>query len=293
MKMFVTKLNSVFALLLVLPLAGACTSQPPAVKVRLSSVEKTMVSESSEFVAGIESLCSPTLKPSINGRVNKIFSELGDRVTPETTLMQVIPTQLTGSTHSTQSLNIAAPCAGVISNILVSEGENVNTSTPLIAIVQTQPLELALSVPLERATQVKLGTVVELINLEGQSMARSEVASISPQVVGIKQSILVKARFDNAKGQFRPGQLVRARLLWNQRPGILIPTSAVIRAAGRTLVFVAQPKKDAHLVARQKHVELSDIQGTHYLVISGLQPGEKLIISGVADLFDGASITPE
>jgi multidrug efflux pump subunit AcrA (membrane-fusion protein) len=288
--MNVNKLNQMFAVILTLSVAGACNSQPQEIKVRLSSVEEATLVESSEFIASLESLCSPTLKPPINSQISKIFVKLGDRVAAETPLIQLIPAQQAGLA---QPLNISAPCTGIISDISVSEGENVSPSTLLITLVQIQPLKISLLVPVKRASQLHVGMSVELIDNPGQPVESLKVTAISPQVRAIEQGILVEARFDNAAGQLRPGQFVRAKLIWGQRPGYLIPTSAVTRVSGRTLVFVAQSRSKSQLIAQQRMVELGNIQGNQYQVISGLQPGEQLIVSGVRNLTDGAAITPE
>ncbi|HEY9663388.1 MAG TPA: efflux RND transporter periplasmic adaptor subunit, partial [Allocoleopsis sp.] len=287
-EMNINAFSQMFVVILALSIAGACNSQPQEIKVRLSPVEEATIVESSEYVAILESLCSPTLKPPMNGQVNKILVELGDRVVAKTPLIQLIPTQQTSS----DQFFISAPCTGIISNILVNEGESVSTSTPLITLVQNQPLEVNLAIPLEQADQVKRGMPIELRTSQNQSLARSEVISISPQVRDVEQSILVKAHFDNAGGQLRPGQLVRAKLVWDSHPGILVPTSAVIRVGGQTLVYVAQSQK-SQLIAQARKVKLGKIQDEQYEVISGLQPGEKLIVSGVLNLTDGATITSE
>jgi multidrug efflux pump subunit AcrA (membrane-fusion protein) len=71
----------------------------------------------------------------------------------------------------------------------------------------------------------------------------------------------------------------------------------VSRIAGENFVFVAQPqadsKADPALFAKQKLVKLGDIKGNNYQVISGLKPGEKIVVSGLLNLNDGAPIIPQ
>jgi hypothetical protein len=63
----------------------------------------------------------------------------------------------------------------------------------------------------------------------------------------VTQSILAKASFDNSEGQLRDGQFIRAKVIWNTRPGILIPTTAISRVAGQNFVFVAQEQGHLNL----------------------------------------------
>jgi hypothetical protein len=85
---------------------------------------------------------------------------------------------------------------------------------------------------------------------------------------------------------------VRVKVVWNQEPGVLVPTTAVSRVAGQNFVFVVQKEK-SRLVAKQKLVQLGNVQGNNYQVISGLKPGERVATTNVPNLSDGAAIIPE
>jgi multidrug efflux pump subunit AcrA (membrane-fusion protein) len=126
-------------------------------------------------------------------------------------------------------------------------------------------------------------------------LATGQISFVSPQVNSNTQSILAKASFPNPEGKLRDGQKVRARVIWGKGPGVLIPTKAVTPIAGKDFVYVAQTQGQSQLIARQKAVKLDKgrIQGNSYPVIEGLQPGEKLIVSGIQNLSDGAAIKSE
>ncbi|WGV24826.1 efflux RND transporter periplasmic adaptor subunit [Halotia branconii] len=196
-----------------------------------------------------------------------------------------------------QYYRVTAPFAGTVGDIPVKIGDFVNTSTQLVSITQNQPLEVKISVPLERGSQLRKGMPVELMNTQGKTIGNSRVFFISPLASNNTQSILIKALFNNSQGQLRADQLVRARVIWNQRSGVLIPTTAVSRVAGETFVYVAQteksPKGVSQLVARQKPVKLGDIRNNNYQVLEGLKPEDKIVISGLLNLKDGIPIVPE
>jgi multidrug efflux pump subunit AcrA (membrane-fusion protein) len=82
------------------------------------------------------------------------------------------------------------------------------------------------------------------------------------------------------------------KVIWDKRPGVLVPTTAVTRLGKETFVFVAEPSGSG-FVARQRLVKLGDIEGNNYQVESGLKPGEKVVVSRVLILRDGVPITPE
>jgi multidrug efflux pump subunit AcrA (membrane-fusion protein) len=66
---------------------------------------------------------------------------------------------------------------------------------------------------------------------------------------------------------------------------------AVTRIGGQSFVYVATPA-DQGTVARQRAVTLGDTVGNDYVVDGGLKPGEKVIISGIQFLVDGAPVKP-
>lgn len=204
---------------------------------------------------------------------------------------------------------ISAPFAGTVGDIPAKQGDFVNTTTQLATLNQNRPLEVNVSVPIEQGAKLRPGMSVELLDSQGKSVGTSRIFFIAPNTANNTQSVLVKSLFDNAKGQLRADQYVRARVIWNQRPGVLIPTTAVNRLGGQNFVFVAQKAPPSQqnqqqstqqpqpaqpqLIARQKPVKLGIIQGNNYQVLEGLKPGERIITSGLLNLRDGAPINPE
>jgi multidrug efflux pump subunit AcrA (membrane-fusion protein) len=133
---------------------------------------------------------------------------------------------------------------------------------------------------------------VELLNEQNKVIGTSKVFFISPNITANTQSVLAKSLFPNSNNQLRADQQVRVRVIWNQKPGVLVPTTAVSRIAGENFAFVIQQEKSG-LVAKQRLVQLGHIQDNDYLVISGLKPGERVAITNVPNLSDGAAIVPE
>lgn len=196
-----------------------------------------------------------------------------------------------------QFYTIAAPFAGIVGDIPVKVGDFVDTSTQLITVSENGSLEVNISVPAEQVAQLRLGSLVELIDGSGRKLSTSRVFFIAPNTANQTQSVLVKALLDNSEARVRTDQFVRSRVILDRRPGVRVPTTAVTRLAGKTFVFVAEESKSSsaqpQFIARQKPVELGDIEGNDYQVLSGLQPGERIITSGLLTLRDGAPIISE
>lgn len=187
---------------------------------------------------------------------------------------------------------ITAPFAGTVGDIPVKVGDFVDNSSQLTTITDNSSLEVTFSVPNEQAHKLRSGMSVELTDGQGRTLGTSRIFFISPKATNDTQSVLVKSLFDNSKGQLRVEQFVRAKVIFKQQLGVLVPTTAIMRFGGETFVFVAESSKSG-IVARQRLIKVDSIEGNNYQVISGLKPGEKVVLSGILALRDGAPITPQ
>lgn len=198
------------------------------------------------------------------------------------------------TTEELRETRVVAPIAGVVGDIAIKLGSYVKTTDTLTTIIQNDTLELRLSVPVEKASKLQVGLPVQLTGAKSEdTLATGRISFVSPQVNTQSQSILAKASFPNPNGALRDGQFVRSKVIWDRGAGVSIPTTAISRVAGQNFVFIAQPQGQAKLVARQKPVKLGSIQGNNYQVLEGLKPGEKIVVSGLLNLTDGAAIQPE
>ncbi|WP_392533956.1 efflux RND transporter periplasmic adaptor subunit [Nostoc sp. C117] len=234
-------------------------------------------------------------KTSLNAIDSRIQAQQGTILQAEKSLQQANIN--TSQQPQIQYDKITAPFGGTVGEISVKVGDFVNTSTQLVTVMQNRPLEVKISVPVQRRPLLRQGMPVEIMNTQGQKLGRTRIFSIAPNASNETQGILIKALFNNSNGQVRANQLARARLIWNERPGILIPTAAVTRVGGQTFVYVVETEKSpqgvSEQVARQRRIKLGEIKGNNYQVMEGLQPQDQIIISGLLNLTDGVAIVPD
>lgn len=196
--------------------------------------------------------------------------------------------QVTAQRTQAQYFSIRAPFAGVVGDIPVKVGDLVGPTTELTTLDENTLLEAYVNVPLERAQDLGPGTRVQLLDSEGKVVAEGAPSFVASQVDPATQAVLVKIRFENARG-LRTSQFTRARVVWRTAPGLRVPTVAVTRQAGQAFVYVAEPGPQGD-VARQRPVELGDIEGDAYAVTRGLKAGERVVVAGGQKLRDGARI---
>ncbi len=197
---------------------------------------------------------------------------------------------------------ISAPQPGIVGNIPVKTGDVVANTTQLLTVTQNDRLEIQLQIPLERASSLKTGLPVKLLDNRNRELQTGRISFIAPDVDPATQSIQAKAAFSNLKN-LRTAQFIRARVIWKENPGVLLPTSAISRLAGRDFVFVAATAKDAAcpskgvaklppdlLVAHQKPIQLGKTIGNDQEVSSGLNARDRIIASGILQLQNCAPI---
>ena len=188
--------------------------------------------------------------------------------------------------------SVFAPTDGIVGDIPVHVGDRVTNTTPLTTIDERRGLEVYIAVPSEHAHEIKMDAPVDVLNNEGRVLLQTNVYFISPQIDTGTQSVLAKAPADKAADRLRAMQLVRARLTWSTHSGVTVPVVAVSRVSGQFFAFVAE-QQDGKAVARQVPLQLGEIAGNDYVVLSGLKAGDQVIVSGGQSLADGVPIKIE
>jgi RND family efflux transporter MFP subunit len=208
--------------------------------------------------------------------------------------LQALQAQVQQQQVQLRYYTISAPTSGIVADVPARVGMQVSSSTVLTTIEQNDVLELNVSVPLERAGDLKVGLPVRVMSSDGRdTLAVTAVNFISPSVDEATQSILVKGAVRNPDGRLRSSQFVRAIIVWKTADGLVVPVTSVARVSGRYFVFVAEGADGTDggkLVARQRAIKVGPIVGDDYPVLEGIKPGEKVVVSGSQKLREGAPI---
>ncbi len=132
---------------------------------------------------------------------------------------------------------------------------------------------------------------MELLDGRGARVGESVLTFVADQANVDTQSLLIKGVFANT-GALKAAQMVRARVVWSVKPGVLLVTTAVMRQSGQTFAFVAEGE-GATALAKQRAITLGALEGNEYVVTAGLKPGDHVIVSGIQKVRDGATVTPK
>ena len=216
---------------------------------------------------------------------------------------------------------IAAPINGIVGSFDDKKvGDYVSVGEELTTITNNQNLEINVNIPVEYRDRLKTGLTVETINQDDSTGIEGEISYVAPLVQQNTQSILTKVVFPN-QGSLKDREYLRVRVIWDEKPGVLVPTTAVSTLGGQNFVYVAKEKQSEaeaegdssgdransegnadspqgqsgqvparSLIAQQQPIKLGSIQNQAYQVVSGLKEGDRIAVSNILSLRDGAQI---
>ena len=187
---------------------------------------------------------------------------------------------------------VDAPQAGVIGDIPIRTGDRVTTSTVITTIDENAALEAYIQIPLDRSPDLRLGLPVQLLDGEGKIVATNPITFVAPRVDDATQTVQVKSALRNVPPALRVQQFIRARVVWRNAPGLTLPITAVSRVSGQYFCFVAEQGPNG-LVARQRPVQIGELIGNDYVVTGGVNAGDKVVVSGIQKIGDGAPVKAE
>ena len=216
---------------------------------------------------------------------------------------------------------VTAPIDGEIGDLdTVKIGDYVKQGQAITGIVDNSSLWTLMDVPATQALRVKMGQPVQLkTQTNPQLSANGKVVFISPYfgVSGTTSSpntVLVKAAFPNPNGTLKTGQYVKNRIITGSSRQLSVPVNAVLMQAQQPFVYKivslaqALPKIRASTtlpdavkkklealppatpIVVQTPVQLGKLQGNRYPLISGLQKGERIVVSNTALLRTGLPV---
>ncbi|HZS81292.1 MAG TPA: MdtA/MuxA family multidrug efflux RND transporter periplasmic adaptor subunit [Stellaceae bacterium] len=192
--------------------------------------------------------------------------------------------------------HIVAPVSGRVGLRQVDEGNYVQTSDPngIVVITQEKPISVIFTVPEDDLPAIMkrfhAGAALEVTAFDRSHttvLAKGTLATADNEIDTTTGTVKLRAQFDNDDESLFPNQFVNVELLVDTlQDSILVPTAAIQRGAPGTFVYVV--KDDSTVAVRP--VKLGPADGEKVAVVSGLAPGEKVVVDGADKLRDGAKV---
>jgi RND family efflux transporter MFP subunit len=183
---------------------------------------------------------------------------------------------------------IRAPFDGYVQKRLVNLGELVKGQMPVMAVVRLDPLKVTAEIPEKMAPWINAGQAVDLkVDAYQQRSFTGKVSRISPAVNTATRAFSFEALVPNRDAILKPGTFARVHIESGKVDTIVtVPYAALQYRYGVNRVFVVNGGK---LAIRE--LSVGERMGDRMEVVSGVKAGERVAISDVDTLNDGAAVT--
>jgi len=299
-------------------------------KVKTALVETREVAQNNEFTATVEPEVKNNIAPATPGRIRKIMVEVGARVSKGQKLAQMDNVNLSNSEVQIENLRriykrvsglfavggasqqeldnaklqldvaetnlknlsentfLLSPINGIVTARNYDEGDMYSGQMPLMTVMQISPVKLKINVTESFYSQVKMGMPVDVkVEVFGNESFSGKVSLIYPTIDERTRTFTVEVKINNNNGKVRPGMFARVKMNFGNAKHVVVPDMAVIKQSGSAerYVYVYADGKVSY-----RKVELGQRLGAEYELLSGINDGETVVISGQSKLNDGAEV---
>lgn len=184
---------------------------------------------------------------------------------------------------------LKSPLDGVVSARGYDQGDMYAMTSPIFVVQQINPLKALVSVSEKDYALLKKGVQAEIVTeaLPGKTF-KGQVALIHPTIDPATHTVTAEIHIPNASRELRPGMYGNARVIFGSANRILIPDFSIVKQQGSGVktVFVLEPDNTVSV----RVIELGRHLGGNYEVLSGLEEGETIVISGQGALRSGTKV---
>ncbi|MET0888960.1 efflux RND transporter periplasmic adaptor subunit [Stenotrophomonas sp. SAM-B] len=177
------------------------------------------------------------------------------------------------------ALTLRAPFDGQVGQVQATQHTNVVANAPILGVVDLSRFEIEIKVPESFARELTIGMPAQLTGGSGQFAG--EISAVSPEVVA--GEVNARIRFADKQPQgLRQSQRMQARVLLDTRRNALKIERGPFVEQGNGYAYVME---GSHAIRRPVKLGVSSLGEVE--ILSGLQPGDRVVVSG-SDLFGDA-----
>ncbi|MEZ4321297.1 MAG: efflux RND transporter periplasmic adaptor subunit [Myxococcota bacterium] len=207
------------------------------------------------------------------------------RVQAETSV-KIATAQVRAARAQNDRAQIRAPFSGVAADVFSSRGEFLGPGTPVVRLVQLDPVQVTLSVPDRDVVSLRPEMEVTVFTAAVGRPFPGRVAHVGQAADLRTRSFPVDVELPNPDGLLLPGMIATVRL---ERPlpegTIAVPQDWIVTKRTGQGVFL-----ESDGFAKWTPITLGDVLHDKVVVTSGLEPGARVVVTGHRDLVDGDAV---
>jgi membrane fusion protein (multidrug efflux system) len=182
--------------------------------------------------------------------------------------------------------SVEAPFRGAVVSRLVDVGQNVSAGTPLFLLSDFDPLLARVHVPSKEFKKLKPDQPVNLVLESNGEDLSGHIKLVSPVIDPSSGTIKVTIEIPEYPEDVRPGDFAEVRIVTELRQeSVLAPKIALVTDRGETVVYVA-----ADSTAERRVIEVGFEDDDNIEIVSGVSPGEPIVVKGQRSLKHGSPI---
>lgn len=192
---------------------------------------------------------------------------------------------------------IHAPFSGILGIRKVNLGQYLAAGNGIVELQSLDPIYVDFGVPQQDVGEVKVGNTLHVSSDDlGSPRFAARVTAFDSVIDQTTRNVQVQATLSNPKGKLKPGMFVQVELGFGKpRQVITLPASAISYAPYGDSVYVItdmkDPKGNSYRGVRQQFVKVDGSRGDQVAIVSGVNPGDEVVTSGVFKLRNGAAVT--
>jgi membrane fusion protein (multidrug efflux system) len=181
---------------------------------------------------------------------------------------------------------VRAPMDGTIVERLVDPGQPISANVAVFRIADFDPLLARVHVPSKEFRRLTTEQPVSIRLDSDGTVLRGRIQLVSPVIDPTSGTIKVTVEIPKYPAGVRPGDFAEVRIVTERRDGrTLVPRVALVSDKGEDVVFV---ERDG--IAERRAVEIGLSDDTHAEIVSGVEPGESVVVKGQRSLQHGQPI---
>lgn len=260
-------------------------------KAQSATSVKTIIAETvdmTDFVTTngeVETQTAIEVFPAIGGKVVQMKVSLGSSVKKGEIIAYIDPSDA-GSYYVNSP--VTAPISGSIISSPVKTGQKVSTSSVITKIGDIDNLQIVAKVPERYVAELKIGQKAEII-LEAYPTINfnAAVVRISPVVDPTTRTKEIILNFDKNDSRINAGMFAKVKLYTTVYKDVIsIPQDALVNVADDYFLYVV---KDDNTAEKRAVTLGKNIEGK-YQILSGINPGDKVVVEGMLTLYEGAAV---
>ncbi|EKP0307530.1 efflux RND transporter periplasmic adaptor subunit [Aeromonas sp. 164P] len=195
---------------------------------------------------------------------------------------------------------VRAPFSGVVGLRNVFLGQYLQPGTDIVRLEDTSVMRLRFTVPQTDISKIKLGQVIKInVDAYPQTQFDGHITAIEPAINFQSGLIQVQADIPNNDGQLRSGMFARASIILpTVTDQIVIPQTAITFTLYGQNVYVLKEGEETDkegnkvkvLRAKQVVVKAGERRGNDVHVLSGIQAGDQIVLSGQVRLSNDTKV---